>query len=171
VDKEIDKDVITLTKPVRREDLIGAVTRAVSGEKEATIKLPDEILHAVRPISILLAEDNPTNQMVAKGLMRNLGYEIDVVDNGQKVLDVVDQKFYDLILMDVQMPVLDGLQTTQKLRMKVIAPKQPIIIAMTANASEEDKQVCLFSGMNDYLSKPVTRGEIIEKIENWFPEN
>jgi CheY-like chemotaxis protein len=142
VDKEIDKDVITLTKPVRREDLIGAVTRAVSGEKEATIKLPDEILHAVRPISILLAEDNPTNQMVAKGLMRNLGYEI----------DVVDQKFYDLILMDVQMPVLDGLQTTQKLRMKVIAPKQPIIIAMTANASEEDKQVCLFSGMNDYLS-------------------
>jgi CheY-like chemotaxis protein len=161
VDKEIDKDVITLTKPVRREDLIGAVTRAVSGEKEATIKLPDEILHAVRPISILLAEDNPTNQMVAKGLMRNLGYEI----------DVVDQKFYDLILMDVQMPVLDGLQTTQKLRMKVIAPKQPIIIAMTANASEEDKQVCLFSGMNDYLSKPVTRGEIIEKIENWFPEN
>lgn len=151
--------------------MINTLYRALSGEKKATTVLPEEVIHTVRPISILLAEDNPTNQLVAKGLMRNLGYEIDIVDNGQRVLELVDQKFYDLILMDVQMPILDGLQTTQKLRMKVIAPKQPIIIAMTANASEEDKQVCLFSGMNDYLSKPVTRGEIIEKIENWFPEN
>ncbi len=171
VDKAFDESSIFLTKPIRREDFLGTLKGVLAGELETNDALPDEIHHKVRPISILLAEDNATNQLVAKGLMRNLGYEIDVVDNGQKVMDMIDQKFYDLILMDVQMPVLDGLQTTQKLRMKVIAPRQPIIIAMTANASEEDKQVCLFSGMNDYLSKPVTRGEIIEKIENWFPEN
>jgi|GEM_PF-2252965 len=171
VDQESDEESIYLTKPIRLEDLIGAIQRALIGKKDVAEILPEEIVHKIRPISILLAEDNPTNQLVAKGLMRNIGYDIDVVDNGQKVLESLDRKFYDLILMDVQMPVLDGLQTTQKLRMKVIAPKQPIIIAMTANASEEDKQVCLFSGMNDYLSKPVTRGEIIEKIENWFPEN
>lgn len=171
VDNKQDENSFSLTKPIRRAELINTLYRALSGEKKATTVLPEEVIHTVRPISILLAEDNPTNQLVAKGLMRNLGYEIDIVDNGQRVLELVDQKFYDLILMDVQMPILDGLQTTQKLRMKVIAPKQPIIIAMTANASEEDKQVCLFSGMNDYLSKPVTRGEIIEKIENWFPEN
>lgn len=171
VDNKQDENSFSLTKPIRRAELINTLYRALSGEKKATTVLPEEVIHMVRPISILLAEDNPTNQLVAKGLMRNLGYEIDIVDNGQRVLELVDQKFYDLILMDVQMPILDGLQTTQKLRMKVIAPKQPIIIAMTANASEEDKQVCLFSGMNDYLSKPVTRGEIIEKIENWFPEN
>lgn len=171
VDKRINADEIFITKPIRREDLINTLTRALSGEREVIEALPDEIIHKTRTISILLAEDNPTNQLVAKGLMRNLGYDIDIVDNGQKVIELIDQKFYDLILMDVQMPVLDGLQTTQRLRMKVIAPYQPIIIAMTANASEEDKQVCLFSGMNDYLSKPVTRGEIIEKIENWFPEN
>ncbi len=171
VESKPNENTFILTKPIRRTDLLMALHRSLSGEHKVTTSLPQEILHTVRPISILLAEDNPTNQMVAKGLLRNLGYEIDVVDNGQKVLDVIEQKFYDLILMDVQMPILDGLQTTQKLRMKVIAPKQPIIIAMTANASEEDKQICLFSGMNDYLSKPVTRGEIIEKIENWFPEN
>ncbi|MCR9132504.1 MAG: ATP-binding protein [bacterium] len=166
-----DESDLTITKPIRRDILVKKIQQAFSVEQAVPKQLTDEEQHRIRPISILLAEDNPTNQLVAKGLMRNIGYDIDVVENGQQVLDQLNNKFYDLILMDVQMPVLDGLQTTQKVRMKVIAPHQPIIIAMTANASEEDRQVCLFAGMNDYLSKPVTRTEIIEKIENWFPES
>ncbi|MBO6792662.1 MAG: response regulator [Balneolaceae bacterium] len=166
-----DKESLSITKPIRRDVLIKKINRAFSVDQSVPEPLADETTHKVRSINILLAEDNPTNQMVAKGLMRNIGYEIDVVSNGQQVLEYLDRKFYDLVLMDVQMPVLDGLQATQKVRMKVIAPHQPIIIAMTANASEEDRQVCLFAGMNDYLSKPVTRSEIIQKIENWFPES
>ncbi len=158
-----------ITRPIRREDLIRSLQQAFSQELKEVEEAKIETYHQLRPISILVAEDNPTNQLVAKGLMRNIGYEIDIVDNGEKVLELLDHKFYDLILMDVQMPLLDGLQTTKKIRMRMMAPKQPIIIAMTANASEEDKQVCLFSGMNDYLSKPVTRNEIISKIEHWFP--
>lgn len=170
-DYSSDETEISITKPIRRDVLIKKMKIALSLEQNVSEQLSNVETHIVRPISILLAEDNPTNQLVAKGLMRNIGYEIDVVENGQQVLDHLNKKFYDLILMDVQMPVLDGLQTTQKVRMKVIAPHQPIIIAMTANASEEDRQVCLFAGMNDYLSKPVTRTEIIQKIENWFPES
>lgn len=162
---------LKINRPIRRSVLIDVLNKSLDKNHKTFEVVTSTINHKTRPISILLAEDNYTNQLVAKGLMQKIGYTLDVAENGEEVIEMLDKKYYDLILMDVQMPLLDGLQTTQRIRMKVIKDGQPIIIAMTANASEEDKQICLFSGMNDYLSKPVRREEIIEKIEKWFPDN
>lgn len=162
---------LKINRPIRRSDLIDILLRAFQEDKveEKVVEVIEK--HVPRNIKILLAEDNRTNQMVARELLKNINYTIDIAQNGQEVLDHLENEFYDLILMDVQMPILDGLQTTQHIRMMAGFPEQPTIIAMTANASEEDKQICLFAGMNDYLSKPVRRNEIIEKIEKWFPDN
>ena len=120
-------------------------------------------------IRILLAEDNVMNQMVAVKLLEKLGYEILVVENGKEALSRACAEEFDLIFMDVQMPVMDGLEATRKIREKRDKIKQPLIIAMTANAMQEDKERCLQAGMNDYISKPVTRDNLRELIGKWFP--
>ncbi len=166
----LQNSLLTVNKPLRRTDLINVMYKALT-EANPSAEF-ENISETYKPkkIKILLAEDNPTNQMVAKGLLTKIGYSMDIAVNGEEVLNKIKHSFYDLILMDVQMPVLDGLKTTQKIRQTVYKDGQPIIIAMTANASEEDKQICIFAGMNDYLSKPVRKNEIIEKLEKWFPD-
>ncbi len=159
-----------INRPIRRTTLIDTLHNALTNKKTVEEVVLPETEHTPKSISILVAEDNTTNQVVMKKMMSKIGYEIEIADNGESVIDKLSKNFYDLIFMDVQMPVLDGLQTTQKIRLGVYENGQPTIIAMTANASEEDKQMCLFVGMNDYLSKPVTRNDIISKIEKWFPE-
>jgi CheY-like chemotaxis protein len=116
---------------------------------------------------ILLAEDNTVNQQVALGLLETLGYGADAVIDGIQVLQALERIRYDVILMDCQMPRLDGYETTQRIRqleLQAAAPlnhRMPVyIIAMTANAMEGDREKCLASGMNDYLSKPVRREEL-----------
>jgi PAS domain S-box-containing protein len=104
-------------------------------------------------LRILLAEDNMINQKVALLTLKKLGYLADVANNGVEVLQKLEQQFYDLILMDVQMPEMDGLTATRLIRQKT--GPQPWIIALTANALEGDRQICLEAGMNDYLTKPV----------------
>ncbi|GAP94749.1 PAS domain-containing hybrid sensor histidine kinase/response regulator [Leptolyngbya sp. NIES-2104] len=103
-------------------------------------------------LRILLAEDNVVNQKVALHLLSRLGYRADVAGNGLEVLAALDRQTYDVILMDVQMPDMDGLEATRKI---VQQSNPPYIIAMTANAMEGDRQLCLEAGMNDYLSKPI----------------
>ncbi len=159
-----------INRPIRRSTLIDTLYDALTDKKSIEQVVAPESQHAPKSISILVAEDNTTNQVVMKKMMSKIGYEIEIAENGEEVLEKLSKNFYELIFMDVQMPILDGLQTTQKIRLGVYEPGQPTIIAMTANASEEDKQMCLFVGMNDYLSKPVTRNDIISKIEKWFPE-
>lgn len=107
-----------------------------------------------QPLRILLAEDNVVNQKVALHLLSRLGYRADVAGNGLEVLSALDRQVYDVILMDVQMPEMDGLEATRKI-VSGAFPVQPYIIAMTANAMEGDRQLCLDAGMNDYLSKPI----------------
>jgi len=111
-------------------------------------------------INILLAEDNPTNQIVAKTLLMNLGYEIDIVENGQEALKAVDNKDYDIILMDVQMPVLDGMEATKRIRNKEKNQKHTIIIAMTAHVMQGDQELCLKNGMDDYIGKPIKKNAL-----------
>ncbi len=118
-------------------------------------------------LKILLAEDNLVNQKVALNLLKKLGYEADVAANGQEVLNLLTQIPYDLILMDCQMPILDGYETTQAIRKSKSAMQDPIIIALTANALKEDRDRCLAVGMNDYLSKPVRREELATKLAHW----
>ncbi|MDB9311572.1 PAS domain S-box protein [Spirulina sp. CS-785/01] len=128
------------------------------------------------PLQILLAEDNIVNRKVALLLLKKLGYEADVVTNGVEVLETVQQQPYDLILMDVQMPQMDGLEATRQLVRKAVTgglhyPK-PYIIAMTANAMEGDRDICLEAGMDDYISKPIRQPELqqaflrLEQIKN-----
>ncbi|PZU94717.1 MAG: two-component hybrid sensor and regulator [Pseudanabaena sp.] len=122
-----------------------------------SVDLPvfDENLAQKLPLKILLAEDNIVNQKVACKILRRLGYTADIAENGLKVLEALDRQFYDVVLMDVQMPVMDGLEATRYIVTQLEPQKRPYIIAMTANVMESDRLACLASGMNDYLSKPV----------------
>ncbi|GAA3033797.1 PAS domain S-box-containing protein [Actinokineospora globicatena] len=117
---------------------------------------------------ILLAEDNEINQMVAVGILTKLGYQVDVADNGLEVLRLVGTKPYAAILMDCQMPEMDGLTATVELRRRGEAAEVPPIIAMTAGALAEDKQACLDAGMDDYVTKPVDPVVLRNTLEKWI---
>jgi CheY-like chemotaxis protein len=110
----------------------------------------------IYPLRILIAEDNRVNQMVAKKMLANLSYEtVDVVENGRLAVAAAQDNQYDLILMDIQMPRLDGLSATQEIRNLLPADRQPYIVALTANALKGDREHFLAGGMDSYLSKPV----------------
>jgi two-component system sensor histidine kinase/response regulator len=124
-----------------------------------------------RAARILVAEDNPTNQTVALAVLRRLGHRADAVADGQEAITALQQIPYDLVLMDCQMPVLDGFEATRRIRQPrsgVRTPDLPII-AMTANAMQGDREKCLRAGMNDYLSKPVQAGALASVLELWLP--
>ena len=119
------------------------------------------------PLRILVAEDNTINQKLIDRIMAKLGYRIDIVENGLLVLDKIRKATYDLILMDIQMPEMDGLEATRVIRSQAI--EQPSIIAMTANAMPEDREVCMQAGMNDYLSKPMKFEDLMEALRKVQP--
>ena len=114
-------------------------------------------------LRLLIAEDNPVNQRVASRMLQRLGYKADVVENGRLAVEAVERAAYDVIFMDVQMPELDGLEATR--RIKARPGPSPWIIALTAHALEEDRQQCLAAGMNDFLSKPVQLTELTAALE------
>ena len=116
-----------------------------------------------RPLRILLAEDNVVNQKLALRLLEQMGYRADMASNGIEAIESLERQIYDVILMDVQMPEMDGLEATRHIR-KLTNTPQPHIIAMTANAMEGDREVCLSSGMDDYISKPIRVDELIEAL-------
>jgi len=128
-----------------------AATMVVPKQREVRLEvnLADRL-----PMSILLAEDNPVNQRVGLHLLNQMGYRADVASNGFEAIEALHTRAYDVILMDVQMPQLDGLETTRRIRQEwpEIGPR---IIAMTANAMQEDREKCLSAGMDDYIAKPV----------------
>jgi PAS domain S-box-containing protein len=117
---------------------------------------------APRPLRILLAEDNEVNQMVALKMLEKIGYQADIAANGREVLNALERQHYDLILMDIQMPEMDGFETAKKIRM--LWPNGPTIIAMTAYALEGDRERCLNAGMDDYISKPIRLKELQIKL-------
>ena len=122
-------------------------------------------------LRILLAEDNLMNQKVALKQLNNLGYTADIAANGQEVLQLLAKIPYDLILMDCQMPILDGLETTREIHLRQERSnaygRRPVVVAMTANAMKEDQQSCLDAGMDDYLSKPVSKEKLAAVLERW----
>jgi CheY-like chemotaxis protein/anti-sigma regulatory factor (Ser/Thr protein kinase) len=119
-------------------------------------------------VHILLAEDNVINQKVALGLLANLGYSADVANNGQEVLSALDLRPYDIILMDCQMPELDGYEATQRIRLRTDCQNLRIV-AMTANAMRGESEKCIEAGMDDYLSKPVRLESLREMLARWLP--
>ncbi|ARV61287.1 ATPase [Nostocales cyanobacterium HT-58-2] len=122
-------------------------------------------------LRILVAEDNLVNQKVAIKQLNNLGYNADIAGNGQEVLELIETIPYDLILMDCQMPILDGLETTREIHRHqesiFASGRRPVIIAMTANAMKQDEQMCFDAGMDDYLSKPINKEKLAAVLEHW----
>jgi CheY-like chemotaxis protein/HPt (histidine-containing phosphotransfer) domain-containing protein len=121
---------------------------------------------------ILLVEDNITNQQVALGILEKLGYRGDAAANGIEALQALERIFYDLVLMDVQMPEMDGLEATRRVRgnQSFVLDHDIPIIAMTAHAFEDDRRLCLDAGMNDFISKPVEPQALSEALERWLPD-
>ena len=117
--------------------------------------------------SILLAEDNIINQKIVISFLRKGNYTIDIASNGQEVIDAVQRKTYGLVLMDIQMPVKDGIEATQEIRNKLCMRDLPII-ALTANTFDEDIQQYLQAGMNDHLAKPINSTLLLSKVEKWL---
>jgi CheY-like chemotaxis protein len=115
------------------------------------------------PLRILLAEDNAVNQKLALRILEQMGYRADVASNGIEAVESVERQTYDVILMDVQMPELDGLDATRDIR-KLTSVTQPHIIAMTANAMEGDREMCIAAGMNDYIAKPIHVNELVDAL-------
>jgi CheY-like chemotaxis protein/HPt (histidine-containing phosphotransfer) domain-containing protein len=165
-----------LTKPLRQAQLWEALSLVMSRGSPTDDKTPQHIItrHTVvesarRNVRILLAEDNPINQKVARVMLNKLGYRADVVANGLEAVEALCRTPYDLVLMDCQMPEMDGLEATRRIRdaaSGALNPRVPII-AMTANAMQGDKERCLEAGMDDYLSKPVQPKELAELIDRW----
>jgi CheY-like chemotaxis protein len=120
------------------------------------------------PLEVLLAEDNAVNQKVALGFLERLGYSADLAVNGIEALSLAEKHPYDLILMDLQMPEMDGLEACRQLRRRLPPGRQPKIVAFTANAMERDRDICLAAGMNDYISKPATLDAIAAVIRRQF---
>ena len=148
-----------LTKPVKQQQLGKVIQNALQPmpEPELSPKAVPSLLTLEfaenYPLSILVAEDNLINQKLIIRVLNKLGYEATLAENGLEVLALIELQHYDVILMDIQMPMMDGLEATQAIRNS--NTKQPFIIAMTANAMPEDREDCLKAGMNDYLSKPI----------------
>jgi CheY-like chemotaxis protein len=117
----------------------------------------------VANLRLLIAEDNLVNQRVASRMLQKLGYKADVVENGRLAVEAVERQAYDVIFMDVQMPELDGLEATRRIRAR--PGRAPWIVALTAHALEEDRRQCLAAGMNDFLSKPVQLTELTAALD------
>jgi CheY-like chemotaxis protein len=116
------------------------------------------------PLRILLAEDNVVNQKLALRILQQMGYRADVASNGIEAIESVERQAYDVILMDVQMPEMDGLDATRRIAAKWPPDKRPRIVAMTANAMQGDREMCITAGMDDYLTKPIRVDQLVEAL-------
>lgn len=165
--------VSVLTKPIRQHVLSKHIQDALQKQRP---KLREPVIpkklstdfSASYPFVLLVAEDNLMNQHVILHILHKLGYQPDMVGNGQEALDAANRKEYDLVLMDMQMPVLDGLEATRIIRQTL--GKQPVIIALTANAIQGYEQECLDAGMDDFLGKPINLEELMKKLEKWHKQ-
>jgi CheY-like chemotaxis protein len=148
-----------LTKPVRKSDLLARLLNAFRNEPathEPTVEAPEPEPVVTRSLRLLLAEDNPVNQKVASRLLEKMGHSVLIVDNGLKALEASARETFDAILMDVQMPELDGLEATARLRCRELGSGvHTPIIAMTAHAMKGDRERCLAAGMDGYVTKPI----------------
>ena len=156
-------------KPVTRANLLDAILKALGEGRTRYAKSSSDLPAPVgRPLHILLAEDNIVNQKVAARLLEKQGHSVEVASNGTEALAALTADLFDLILMDVQMPVMNGFDTTQAIRTAEQETGKHIpIIALTAHAMKGDRETCLKAGMDDYLGKPIHPRELVAVLERW----
>lgn len=161
----------TLNKPIKQQALYKCLLHELKGKEKAAeansnnSSIKNNNLAERYPLHLLIAEDNVINQRLMVHVLNKLGYQPELAEDGQQVLEKMVQHDFDIIFMDVQMPEIDGLETTRIIRSQ--QAKQPVIIAMTANATKEDQQECLAAGMDDYISKPIQLNKLVTMIESW----
>ncbi|MBW4576092.1 MAG: response regulator [Aphanothece sp. CMT-3BRIN-NPC111] len=164
-----------LTKPIKQCQLYNALVGVFGGQTMKAqpsrfTSLPLDTKLAERlPLRILLAEDNVVNQKVALHLLQRMGYRADVAGNGLEVLEALHRLPYDVVLMDVQMPEMDGLEATRLIVQNWKSAERPRIIAMTANAMQGDREICIDAGMDDYISKPIRVEQLVTALEKCQP--
>jgi len=171
----------TVAKPVKPAQLCEVLVRALLSPKTADRPQPaasHEDLTRRLPLRILLCDDNAINQKVASRILQSIGYQSDIAGNGREALDALDKKPYDLVFMDVMMPEMDGLEATRAIRERqkdrAVHPNYPsriVIVAMTAQAMQGDREKCLAAGMDDYLAKPILPKDVRATIERWGPQS
>ncbi len=158
-----------LAKPVHQsqlfDTLVGLLTHAlapkeIKGAKPRT----DPEMAARHPLRILLAEDNVVNQKLALRILTQMGYRADLASNGVEAVESLVRQTYDVVLMDVQMPEMDGLEASRRINAQWPSEKRPRIVAMTANAMQGDREMCLAAGMDDYITKPIRVDQLVEAL-------
>jgi CheY-like chemotaxis protein/HPt (histidine-containing phosphotransfer) domain-containing protein len=166
-----------LVKPVRHGEIQDCLSAVLAGTVAARPEQPLVTRHTIREmrrgvVRILLAEDNITNQQVAVGILKKMGLRADAVANGAEALKALETLPYDLVLMDVLMPEMDGLEATRQIRNphSAVCNHGIPIIAMTAGAMQGDREKCLEAGMNDYVSKPISPQALAEALDKWLPQ-
>jgi CheY-like chemotaxis protein len=164
-----------LVKPVRPSALFDAIMGIFSAQPQPVAQPQairsglDPEMASRHPLRILLAEDNAINQKLALRLLSQMGYRADVAANGIEAIQAVERQPYDLVLMDVQMPEMDGLEATRQICTRWQPANRPRIVAMTANAMQGDREMCLEAGMDDYLSKPIRVEELVAALTRCNP--
>jgi len=162
---------IAIGKPFKPAELHRALSRCLTPRMKKEDSAPSSVppnreMAAKFPLRILVVEDNPVNTKVAQHLLKKLGYKADTATNGIEALNQLSKETYDLVFMDLQMPEMDGLTATRKLRESVPASRPPYIVAFTANASKEDREACFAAGMHDFISKPAYLTKIATAAEH-----
>jgi CheY-like chemotaxis protein/HPt (histidine-containing phosphotransfer) domain-containing protein len=160
----------TLSKPIKPSHLYEALLSVFAGRPRRIVpysapQVVDAGLAARLPLRILVAEDNAVNQHLVLLLLGKLGYRADVVGNGLEAVEAVERQRYDVVLMDVQMPEMDGLEASRQIVERWAAAERPRIVALTANALQSDREECLAAGMDDYLAKPIRIEELASALE------
>lgn len=147
---------------------------------QVPIKLPPQSDNNMSPqtiqatsldsVNILLVDDHPVNQKIASTMLQKLGYAYEIASDGEEALKTVENGNFHLIFMDIQMPIMDGIESARRIRASLPQDIQPIIIALTANTTEQDKKACFDAGMDDFLAKPVTKSILKNAIDKWIPD-
>jgi CheY-like chemotaxis protein len=158
-----------LAKPMHQSNLFDTLVGIVGRETapaplEAVVPSIDPEMAARHPLRILLAEDNVVNQKLALRILQRMGYRADLASNGIEALESIQRQKYDVVLMDVQMPEMDGLEAARRICARWRPEERPRIVAMTANAMQGDREQCLAAGMDDYITKPIRVDRLVEAL-------
>jgi PAS domain S-box-containing protein len=164
----------TLSKPVKHSRLFAVLDEVIHHRRATPLPSPAHMIdHALAqrlPMNILVVEDSEINRKLAVNMLRKFGYACEVAEDGRQAVEKVRNGRFDLVFMDLQMPVMDGLEATRQIIALLAAGKRPRIVAMTANAMPQDRQRCLDAGMDDYIAKPILPVTVQALIERWSPQ-